>query len=54
VFNEIGPTAIGESAKSPAAAYKRRLEAPSVTRASTTAKSAPIPHRAISVLKAAL
>jgi len=53
-LSEIGPTAIGESANSPAATYRRCFEAPSVTSVSTTAKSAAIPHSAISVLKAAL
>ena len=54
VLSEIGPTAIGESANSPAATYRRCFEAPSVTSVSTTAKSAAIPHSAISVLKAGL
>ena len=54
MLREIGPTAIGDSAKSAAAAYNLRPRNPSVTRMSMTAKSAAIPQSAIRLLKAKL
>jgi hypothetical protein len=54
VFSEIGPSAIGERASSPAPIQTRRCEAPSSASTSATSTIVAAPHSAISTLKAAL